>query len=344
LDTDLAWATLSIARRGRFPERFKTPTTVLVGAPANTRAVWGAIIAEIEEILLLFKLAEVQIVVIPTRHPFSAGEFDPDETVIVFSEYDCDVAMDASFAPEAIETSASIGGTIKLRNPDGTCINALMSVFHPFRTIASHGMSTKWLSATIIQKLTIVTEIVDRGMPPPPSTEIPIVMPATMDTKNFLTRNWSHVEQFKRLLKESKLLLEITGEQTHQQNVNYQEGNIRKYAAQETKARNTNQDVGKLGACSGFGKRLDLSLMLAPDRQIQNMLPRTDETDRLTEILYTPKATMTFSMQNVQAELQVIKKGRTTNITVGVVNAIKTVLLHSPHSDNKIQFSGWQVF
>jgi hypothetical protein len=143
------WATLSVIRRGRFLERLENPTTILVGAPLDTLAVWPTIIDAITDILVRFKLAGIVVVVIPIRRPFSALDQldEPTKKLIDISEFERTVDMGASFAPKAEKTSASIGGTLRLWKQDGTSLDVLMSIFHPFCFITSEGMSIGTLSS-----------------------------------------------------------------------------------------------------------------------------------------------------------------------------------------------------
>ena len=148
---DLPRTTLSVVRRGVLPNRFDNMTVVLVGAPESTRSKWGSIHSQIKSILNKFNLHEVVVHNIPISEPFFASGVDnPEEITLLTTEFEQKVKMGATFGPKIVEkssisetgsqvvkkisTSATVGGTIQLRNMSGGTLDLLMSVFHPFRT------------------------------------------------------------------------------------------------------------------------------------------------------------------------------------------------------------------
>jgi hypothetical protein len=135
----LEWSTLSVVRFGPSQQASENPVTILIGAPKESKKTWDSITSNIRNIIDDFFLYEIEIVITPAKHPFSSLLDDPEEIALGISVFQSDVEFGSSFGPKDVKTSATVGGTIRLRHSDGKSHHALMSVFHCFRTIVGNG-------------------------------------------------------------------------------------------------------------------------------------------------------------------------------------------------------------
>jgi hypothetical protein len=180
-------------------------------------------------------------------------------------------------------------------------------------------------------------------LPIPLSTEYPVVMPATIDADYRLERNQAISNDLKSRAEEAKEKFEMTGEKRFQEFAERLEARVTEYTTADDKIRNTNRDVGHLWACSGFGQELDWSLMLAPHRVVQNGIPRSETLALLTREQYEPASTVnSYSSEDVKPGNFVVKKGRTTGVTVGVINYIRSTALDTIN-EQKVLFTGWHI-
>jgi hypothetical protein len=191
----------------------------------------------------------------------------------------------------------------------------------------------------------IATEIFDTGMRPiPPFTQFPVVMPSTQDTNTLLDSYKSSSQEYVDLLEEVKAKFDVTGDQKYKKAVGDFEAECKTYVALEHKVRNTNRDVGHLWACSGFEQGLDWSLMLAPLRVIHNTTPRSAEMTKLTKRRWLPESptVSSYSAEDIRAGKFVIKKGRSTDVTMGTLNVLRSMFFDNIRG-KKVTFEGWHI-
>ena len=136
----LPYATLSLVRRGAPLKCVDNLVTVLVGASVNTKATWSGIVDDISTILARSSLSEISVVVNPIDERYSIPTSpEPSGKILSVEEFDFVVGMGASFAPEHIDASATIGGTIFIQY-EKSCVRLFMSAFHPFLGVVKERM------------------------------------------------------------------------------------------------------------------------------------------------------------------------------------------------------------
>ena len=136
----LPYATLSLVRRGAPLKCVDNPVTVLVGASENTKATWSGIVDDISTILARSSLSEISVVVNPVDERYSIPP-SPESSgkLLSVEDFDFAVGMGASFAPEHIDASATIGGTIFIQY-EKSYVRLFMSAFHPFLGVVKERM------------------------------------------------------------------------------------------------------------------------------------------------------------------------------------------------------------
>jgi hypothetical protein len=135
------WATLSLVRRGTQGGHFANAPTVLIGAPQNTESIWDMIAFSVNGFLSDMNFGGVETTIIPIQDPLSTTSLDdPTSKILSVDEFQKYVRIGASFCPAAVDTSATIGGTLRLRKQNTQYKDFLMTVFHPFRTLVGKRM------------------------------------------------------------------------------------------------------------------------------------------------------------------------------------------------------------
>jgi hypothetical protein len=168
-------------------------------------------------------------------------------------------------------------------------------------------------------------------------------MPSSADRNTTLARYQELLAYAKENLKDAQQKLEWTGDTRQQTRANVYQEKLEEAVDSVRKINNLDRKVGDLWACSGFGRQLDWSLISAPERSVQNNVLPVTEVKHLTDE-YAPMGSRInmWSMDNVKSESIVLKRGRSTGITVGMLNEIKTTVITSHYGD-KITFTAWHV-
>ena len=192
-----------------------------------------------------------------------------------------------------------------------------------------------------------ITEIKRGGLKPTTSDIYPIVMPSEADTNTTLNSSHSICKSIEQRLKSAQEELDSTRGEIEQNRVNAIKDGLKSRNDIVNKIRNCDRDVGSLWACSGLQESLDWSLILAPKRVIENEIPDA-EVDQLRHVAYVPSGIkiQTYSMENVKAEEMVIKRRRTTGVTVGTMNAIQTTVIEcfkTKEENKKVKYTTWLI-
>ena len=150
----LPWAVLSVVRgsysspQPTFGSSTAPPEKhpiILVGAPAGSQDSWRGMAERIYSLCRNAGLEHARVLFESVRFPLTvtdllepSGERFPEAAG--FAE---NVPMGSSFGPveEKMQTSASMGGSIKLQgDDDAEPLTLLLSVFHPFASLVKEGM------------------------------------------------------------------------------------------------------------------------------------------------------------------------------------------------------------
>jgi hypothetical protein len=156
----------------------------------------------------------------------------------------------------------------------------------------------------------------------------------------------NEIHEMDEMTKDRQQKLEWTGDPRYQTAIDNSSRASAEYQAEKNTIEQFNSSAGALWACSGFqmDHLCDWSLSLAPNRSISNTLPPIKHSS-LAGHRYGPfdAKIREVSMKNVKSGSLVWKKGRTTGITVGIVNSIRTdITLHNSRGE-ELHFTTWEI-
>ena len=330
----LEWFTLSVVRFGRRLEALENPVTILIGAPPDSYETWDSLIDTIRDTVdgvLPGDPGEVEIAIIPANHPFPSLD-EPSALLLPVSAFQSAVEMGSSFGPKGVDTSATVGGTIRLQDRQGNTREALVSVFHCFKPIVGR-------------------EIEAQGLRPDSHSPCQSVSPSDPDRNKTLQWFKEEVDDWNERMRHTQEKFNMTGEPRYQDTINKRTRTIGRYQAEMKTIEEFDSRIGRLWACSGFQKEhlTDWSLsLLATNRSSKpNTLPPEEHSDLrgLTDRMYSPthNEIKSHSTEGLKPGNLVWKKGRTTGITVGIINTFRTdIVLHDSQGQG-LRFTGWEI-
>jgi hypothetical protein len=345
----LPWAILSVVRGGRADLAPDSCPIILVGAPAESSQSWHAKAAGIYSICIKSGLENVRVLFEAVLYPLTAlVPLDDSMSVILDSvETGTNAPMGSSFGPIQLGVSASLGGTVKLQWKDEKKTSALqLSVFHAFSELVSPGML---LSALYYQYLCITTEEQDNGWDRSSAKkDIEVKMPSQIDAAKFKTVNDEHIQQLEQMIETNNDRFGWTRDERYRARITkMREEQAKSRELLEKLARHTgsNRGHGHLEYASGFKRGLDWSLSSFANRKMINEPPEREtvaaagtrcfdgpEEKRFFNVLgrYNPLVECEVFSSPVP-DTFVLKRGRTTNVTIGKVSVIQSEFFHGFH-------------
>ena len=262
--SELRFFSISCYRLGRHPEGPKNPVTISIGAPLDSCETWDSLTDTIRQVVKRIFPGEIEISIVPMDHPFGDERpfiYWPEESMfevhLPISAFESAVKMGSSFGPKDVDTSATMGGTVRLRDPQGKSQDAFMSVFHCFRTVVGR-------------------EIESHGLRPGSHSQFQSVSPSHLDSKTklrWLNEKIRKMNESERRVREE---LESTGHSRRQEIIDSRTSDMEQYQAEVNTIEKFDSRAGCLWACSGFQREHlnDWSLSLAMNRSsIPNTLP-----------------------------------------------------------------------
>jgi hypothetical protein len=234
----------------------------------------------------------------------------------------------ASFAPEEEkESSASIGGTIKLEAKHREPVELLLSVFHPFKFFVTPNENASGWNNESAQ------------------SPIKLRIPSKQD-EDYTKRNleW-RLNTLRENIQSRKSKFEYTGEERYQTAAaQYEESyqKVQNFHQEIVNHSGSNQGLGYLHYGSGIQSGLDWSLSSFSNLTVNNTPPTLAEIqaslerDKISEE-YLHKwldSTALWNEINLgriepNGDDPVIKRGRTTRVSTGRVNAIPSEVFHN---------------
>ncbi|KAK5061587.1 hypothetical protein LTR84_008131 [Exophiala bonariae] len=335
----LQWFTISVVSWGTNSNKSENPTTILIGAPRNTEKAWETLTGKIEAILDHVGLDGIGVTIIPAKHPFSALD-DPAENILSTSAFQSDIEPGSSLAPKGVDTSATAGGCIRLRNQDSRTEDMIMSVFHCYRTV-------------------IGTEHELNGLRLDQASQIETVIPSDQDRTQKLQSIQITLQTAIAPLQNLQERFEWTGDLRLQKWIDDWTREIEEQEAQKRIINEFDSRVGSLRACSGFQiqnlhdwslsavtNRCSKLNTLPPPTDPQLVPPTTnDDLDSSTKRYYQPVdgEIKSWSARGPKFGDRVFKRGRTTGVTTGIISHLKTDIVLSNSQGQKIIFTGWEI-
>jgi hypothetical protein len=193
------------------------------------------------------------------------------------------------------------------------------------------------------------SEIESQGLRPCPTSPFQTVIPSALDQKHKLHWLDNQIHALSEFINTQQQKLEWTGELRYQAAIDRNSSTRAQYQAERNTIEQFNSSAGALWACSGFQKEHlhDWSLSLAPNRSISNTLPPPDHPNITgpAKYEYVPSHAeiRSLSTKNVKSGSSILKRGRTTGVTAGIINPIRTdITLHNSQGE-ELRFTGWEI-
>lgn len=105
--------------------------TVLIGAPESSSSLCPHKIKSIRSTCTASSLNDVAIVFIPISQPLT-GLHDVTEQHISHEQFQKEIGLGSTFAQKDVNTTATVVGTIQLRQLDSVLKDLLLTVYRPF--------------------------------------------------------------------------------------------------------------------------------------------------------------------------------------------------------------------
>ncbi|KAK5047258.1 hypothetical protein LTR84_006780 [Exophiala bonariae] len=338
---ELDWFSLSVVHFGRRLDPLKNPVTLVIGTPEITCHTWDPLINAIQGILNQSGLDDVEVAIIPAKHPLSAFE-DPStsddppaldiitDRILPTSAFQSDIEPGSSFGPDGLITTATLGGVVRLRDGNGNTEDMVMSVFHPFRSIVGQEREAN-------------------GLRRDTSSNINIVVPSKQDRDEKLKWIETLIQDTTQDMVQYQEKLEWTGEERWQKALDIRVPEVERYQAEKKIVEAFDPYAGVLRAYSGFQTQSlhDWSLSAVSNRALKlNTLPaRSENLPFSMDASYHPLSSEIKyrSAQSPQSGEKVWKKGRTTGITSGKISHLRTDIALPNSLGQKIIFTGWEI-
>lgn len=325
------WYTLSLVRWGRSVNALENPITILIGAPAVTDETRDSVTNTIRKTLDRFFLDDIEIALIAATHPFSSPD-QPTDLILPTSAFQPSIAMGSSFGPRDVDTSATMGGTIRLHDSDGNHQDAMMSVFHCFRTVVGN-------------------EIESQGLRPTPNSQFQSMIPSGPDRQNKLQNLEENIKSYSGMIEGLQQKMDWTGDSRYQKQIDVITNIVKTCQEEKDTIEQFDSTAGSLWACSGFQTEHlhDWSLSLARNRTSPNTLPPLGHGELSVppdhEIYLPPidPEVKSYLSQIPKTGSIVWKKGRTTGITMGKMNSVRANIVLKDNQNRKHVFTGWEI-
>lgn len=307
------WVSLSVARLTPAKHEFEDSATIIVAAPRDTYKQWQSLHFSISQ-LLRTKLPGVNtgtaVLIAAAPHPLSAGLDNTSRGAITIDAFrTTNIRFGDSLAPQELsDTSATAGGSLKLINPDdGDEVDAVLTVFHAFRTLVSK-------------------EVLAKGCKPGENpgvsnTAVKVTSPSTQDRKIVCESIEAQIEA------QTTRLDAIDKEDPSKEK---RLARLKQYLESdklELVTLKTHEPYAGIVWSMGRFSPLDWALIKLDDARIpDNQLPHERDTQMFRNIpgklgVYeNDTQKIPGIVEEVKEEDVVWKKGRTTDITIGVVS------------------------
>ncbi|KAF2761490.1 hypothetical protein EJ05DRAFT_173497 [Pseudovirgaria hyperparasitica] len=330
----LPWAVLSVVRGHHYSlePQFSATTilgknaVVLVGAPVESHASWQPMAEHIYSLCAHAGLGHVRIMFEPVPYPLTALNQDlfepPASQLPEEGQVQQTVPMGSSFGPVGErESTASVGGTIKLQDKGKEPEPFLLSVFHPFDSLVSEQERLHGYRRNTAQPIQV-------RIPSPQDTDIANVW------------NTNRINTLEGRLKVMDGKFKLLGDEKFQTQAVQLEELIKGHQEDLRKLHDaTNRLPGILYYGSGFGRATDWSLSLFEDRILQNKPPsmkkitdsirnhHVDSIDfkRLGEEFMDAATVSAFARPEIDG--LAVMEGRTSGLTLGKVNALESDII-----------------
>jgi len=348
--SDFRWATLSVLRRGPSQNWFECPVTILIGAPEDSSQSWTSKRSEIRQTYSGYiQLKDVAVDIIPIRFPLSAPNLYYERLLGVDHFDPRKSPMGASIQPKDGDTTATVGGSIKISTGNKT-VTCMMSVWHMFSSSVTQGTEGNIMLKSVVN--TTLDVVLNGISPMANSTPNRVQIPSAADHAYTLAvhQNWLE-EDFVPDLEWARTKMETEPSERNQIDLDHDEKWVHNWRKTITKIQGLVPDDGYLWAGSGFSNKLDWSLICSDGREVINKPPSEEVVTSLASEMisitdspaYIERPVVgSWSMKYVVPTKLVLKQGRSTGRTAGRISHLKTDILIKGAPED-VCFSGWTI-
>jgi hypothetical protein len=320
---------------------------ILVGAPAESQASWQAMAEQIYSLCSNAGLGHCRVLFEPVQYPLTATVESIESLpgrLLCDEELAEDVPIGSSFGPiKDVQVSASMGGTIKLQGSDEEPSALLLSVFHPFEELVNEGKLDSRFSNPHISDSSqpnIYTDGLQNGWRHDENEPIKLKMPSVQDETKTRSIRQRGIEIAREMLELNSQKIDISPEKRAQSAARWQQAldNHEVSLKKLEDCTSGNQGLGYLQYGSGFKGGLDWSLSSFNDRHINNALPAMKDVEFAMRragleddpaLLKYGGLSTEATIGRAEANSHVMKRGRSTGLTVGKVNTLPSDILVS---------------